>query len=152
MDHENVIEEKIATSDIVDTTHEDFNLSRDEQETLLYDFDFPDYNLDIDSHTLSGEDELEWIGDTLLYLVCERQLDQEEIPRHQTQIAWRSISLQNDTEDINESETYTDEIFIIPPPSEVIYDSHDEAEAAIHAWAWSTSATCRVLELGTWQL
>ncbi|KAG2763436.1 hypothetical protein PC116_g4249 [Phytophthora cactorum] len=52
--------------------------SIEENEVMNYEFDFPDYNLDVDS-SYHGDMNLDFelVDDTLLDLVCQHQLDEE---------------------------------------------------------------------------
>ncbi|KAG6952963.1 hypothetical protein JG687_00012681, partial [Phytophthora cactorum] len=65
---------------------EDFNLSIETNEVMNYEFDFPDFNLDVNSSCHGDVDlDFELVDDTLLDLVCQHQLDEEAKETSKTQ-------------------------------------------------------------------
>ncbi|KAG6948907.1 hypothetical protein JG688_00014872 [Phytophthora aleatoria] len=85
---------------------EDSNLSIETNEVMNYEFDFPDYNLDVASscHGPSprhGDVDLDFelVSDTLLDLVCQHQLDEEAKEMSETQ-TFRENSLGGNDESL----------------------------------------------------
>ncbi|KAG6963597.1 hypothetical protein JG688_00008084 [Phytophthora aleatoria] len=57
---------------------EKFNVTSEEKETMEYKFNFPDYNSDVRSISQLSDDDVEWLGNSLLDLVCQHHLELEE--------------------------------------------------------------------------
>ncbi|KAF1783913.1 hypothetical protein GQ600_15568 [Phytophthora cactorum] len=114
---------------------EELNVTSEEKETMEYEFDFPDYNLDVRSVSQLSDGDFEWLDDSVLDLVCEHHLELEE--KDSSDDFGNSETTSRGAADLqvssNES-SVEEEIYIISPPPEKTYESHDIAEAAIHEW------------------
>ncbi|KAG6944919.1 hypothetical protein JG687_00017583 [Phytophthora cactorum] len=114
---------------------EEFNVTSEEKETMEYEFDFPDYNLDVRSISQPSDDDFEWLDDSLLDLICKHHLELEE--KDSSDDFGNSETTSGGAADLqvssNES-SVEEEIYIIPPPPEKTYESHDIADTAIHEW------------------
>jgi hypothetical protein len=119
-----------TTLDISQEARSDFNLTPGDSATLSYEFDFPDYFSDAGSTGTEDDGADLRVDESLLDSICRHQLDNTA-----DSLTAGNVAARDEYHDVaNDCVVGASDVYIIPPPPDAVYESHEAAELAIHEW------------------